>query len=81
MENVNPVLDAIRTQRGFAGVLGKKLGITREAVWMWRKVPPKHAVSVARFMRLPVHDVCPEVFPEPRRRKPHDLNSSRPSER
>jgi hypothetical protein len=68
----NPVLVAIREEYGLAAKLGRKLGITREAVWMWERVPPKHALRVAKFMKLPVHKVCPEIVPEPRKRKKDD---------
>lgn len=69
MEQSNPVLVAIRARRGLAAKLSKELGITREAVWMWRRVPPHHAIRVAKFMKLSTHVVCPEVFPQPRLRK------------
>ncbi len=69
----NPALHAIRTQRGLANKIGAKLGITRTAVWMWKRVPAVHAVAVARMLKMPVHDVCPEIFPPSRKaRKEHD---------
>lgn len=67
MERDNPVLLAIRERKGFAADLGGKLGITASAVWMWRKVPPKHAIRVAKIMKMPVRKVCPEIFPESKR--------------
>lgn len=67
----NPALVAIRSQRGLASKLAGKLDITRTAVWMWKRVPPVHAVKVARALKMPVHLVCPEMYPAPRRtRKP-----------
>jgi hypothetical protein len=63
----NPVLAAIRNKRGFAATLGKRLGITRSAVWMWERVPPKHALTVAKFMKLHPHRVCPDIYPPPRK--------------
>ena len=38
-----------------------------EAVFMWRRVPPRHAIRVAQMLKLPMHEVCPEVWPK----KPH----------
>lgn len=61
----NPVLRKIRTEKGFATRLAKKCGITREAVWMWRKVPPRHAVRISRYMRLSIAKVCPELAEDP----------------
>jgi len=65
----NPVLAAIRNERGLATKLGNKLGITRSAVWMWRRVPPEHARIVAKFMKLHPHEVCPDLYPPPRKAK------------
>lgn len=62
----NPALQAIRNQRGMAGKIAEKIGRTRTAVWMWKSVPPVHAVIVARMLKMPVHMVCPEVFPPTR---------------
>jgi len=63
----NPVLVAIRTERGLATRLGERLGISRSAVWMWKRVPPEHALAVAKFMKLHPHEVCPDLYPPPRR--------------
>lgn len=64
-EEANPALVAIRTQRGLAAKLGRHLGISRAAVAMWETVPPKHGPRVAKFLKLPLHAVCPEIFPAP----------------
>lgn len=64
----NPALQAIHTQRGLSSKIAKRLKITRSAVWMWKRVPPQHAVIVAEMLNLPVHHVCPEVFPPPQQR-------------
>jgi hypothetical protein len=72
----NPVLAAIRNERGLAGKLGKHLGISRSAVWMWTRVPPKHALKVAKLMKLHPHHVSPELYPAPRKTngQPRALN-------
>jgi hypothetical protein len=63
----HPVLSAIRNRRGLATQIGNHLGITRAAVWGWQRVPPKHALNVARFMKLHPHEVCPDLYPPPRK--------------
>jgi hypothetical protein len=65
----NPVLQTIQNERGFAAKLAEHLGITRSAVWMWRRVPPRHALAVAKLMKLHPHRVCPEIYPPPRKMK------------
>ena len=67
-EDDNPALIAIRETRGLATEIGKLLGLSRTAVWMWKRVPPAHAVVVARHLKIPVHIVCPTVFPPPKKR-------------
>jgi len=69
MNEDNPVFSAVRSKRGLASQLGKHLGISRSAVWMWQRVPPRHALSVAKFMKLHPHEVCPDLYPPPRRAK------------
>ncbi len=70
MEQRDPVLIAIREQWGLAARLAKELGITREAVWQWRQVPARHALMVAKLLRLPRHEVRPDLYPPPKRAKP-----------
>jgi len=41
------VLALIRDQRGLAGKIAEATGLTRQAIWMWKRVPPKHAATVA----------------------------------
>lgn len=73
---VNPALQKIRTTRGLPGKIAKRLKLTRTAVWMWKRVPPHHAVQVARMLEMPVHKVCPEVFPPPQ--KPRTTRTAQP---
>lgn len=65
--NVNRAVQMIHAERGLASKIAKRCKITRPAVHMWKTVPPRHAVTVAKMLNLPVHCVCPEVFPPPRR--------------
>lgn len=66
----NPVLVAIRCERGLATKLSEELGITRQAVSMWERtgrVPSRHVLAVAKFMRMHPRDVCPELYPPSRK--------------
>jgi hypothetical protein len=66
LEQSNPVLAAIREERGLAGKIAEATGLTRQAIWMWKRVPPRHAATVAKYLKLPRYMVCPEVFPPPK---------------
>ncbi len=76
MDKANPVLVAIREQRGLAPKLAKRLGISREAVWLWRRVPAEHALIVAEMLKLPPHKVRPDLYPPPRRNGEGGSNAS-----
>ena len=43
--------------------LARRLGITRQAVDQWRKVPATRAVEVERETGIPRHELRPDVFP------------------
>jgi hypothetical protein len=59
----NPVLLAIRDNPGLATKLGKICGVGRSAVWMWRQVPSRHVLAVAKFMNLSPSDVRSDLYP------------------
>ena len=74
-ENANPAVKVIRNTKGLARTIAAEAGITPQAVWMWKRVPPRHAGLVARCLRMPLRQVCPEIFPAKRGRKKN--NSTR----
>lgn len=69
LESDNPALLAIRRERGLASKIALKCGITRNAVCMWKRVPPRHAAKVAWALRMPRHVVCPNIFPVPKKER------------
>jgi hypothetical protein len=66
MQDNDPVLSAIRDRKGLASELAQLVGITREAVWLWRRVPAQHARKVARYLKLKPYMVRPDLYPPPR---------------
>ena len=44
--------------------LAKKLGITRQAIYQWTRVPADRVVQVARLSGLSRHELRPELYPE-----------------
>lgn len=45
--------------------LAAELGITKQAVHQWRKVPPERAMEVSRLSGMPLHELRPDIYPEP----------------
>lgn len=67
VDDRDPVIAMRKSVRGFASRLAREIGITRQAVHSWKRVPPRHALAIAKFMNLHPHEVCPEMYPPPRR--------------
>ncbi|HMF48271.1 MAG TPA: hypothetical protein VK603_06505 [Candidatus Saccharimonadales bacterium] len=65
----NPVLTAIRMNKGLAARIGDECGIGRTAVWMWKRVPADHALTVAKLLRISRHRVRPDLYPAPQRKR------------
>jgi hypothetical protein len=59
----NPVLGRIRQERGLAVEIARGCGITREAVWLWRRVPSERVLIVERVTGIPRHLIRPDLYP------------------
>lgn len=59
----NPVRDALRKERGLAGKIADACGITREAVWLWTRVPAERVLVVERVTGLSRHLLRPDIYP------------------
>ena len=61
------LIRAILDAGGYASV-GRKLGVTRAAVWAWvhkeRKVPPERVIELSRIIKVPYHAIRPDIYPE-----------------
>ena len=52
---------------GGSAKLAQHVGITAQAVSQWRSVPPKRAQKVAEVSGIPLHELRPDIFPQPAR--------------
>lgn len=50
---------------GGAQRLADRLGISRQAVEQWRRVPPLRVLDVERATGIPRHDLRPDLYPAP----------------
>jgi len=52
---------------GSATKLGEMIGVTRACVssWKWRGIPPTQCLKVNRATNVPLHQLRPDVYPEP----------------
>ena len=53
----------LRTTRGLAQLIAAECGISREAVWAWRKVPAVRAIGVERVTGIPRSVLRPDIYP------------------
>lgn len=64
MEKVNPVSEAAQQVGGYSE-LGRKIGVTRQLVYHWKKrgfVSPAYVIAVERASGVPRHRLNPAVF-------------------
>lgn len=69
MEVTDPVIAAMRSDRGLMTKIAKRLGITRSAVNQWQRVPAGHVHRLSKIMDLHPHSIRPDIFPKPRKPK------------
>jgi DNA-binding transcriptional regulator YdaS (Cro superfamily) len=50
---------------GGPAALAKELGVTKQAISQWRKVPPRRALEIQRLTGIPCHEMRPDLFPNP----------------
>lgn len=64
------VLQATKEAIGKAGggaALARKLGLkSRQAVYQWTEVPPKHVLRVEEISGVPRHELRPDLYPADR---------------
>lgn len=63
----DPVLHQVKAIRGTAVRIAAACGITREAVWDWRRTPAVHVLKVERVLGIPRHLIRPDLYEPPYR--------------
>jgi hypothetical protein len=55
----DPALRQIFSIRGLALALRN---VSRQALDLWKKVPPRHVATVSRITGMPAHEIRPDLF-------------------
>jgi DNA-binding transcriptional regulator YdaS (Cro superfamily) len=45
--------------------LARELGITHQAVYSWRAIPPAHALKIEAMTGISRHELAPQIFGPP----------------
>jgi pyruvate kinase len=62
----DPVLRLVRRKKGTAARIARDLGISRPAVWRWRRVPAEHVMRLESLLNIPRHRIRPDIYPPAR---------------
>lgn len=55
----------LRGRYGRMAKVARGLGITRAAVWQWRRVPAQRVLEVERITGIPRYELRPDLYPPP----------------
>jgi hypothetical protein len=64
MKSHDPIILDVYKSYGSAAKLAKELGITRQCVCQWQKIPLKHVRTIARYTGLSPAVLRPDVYAE-----------------
>lgn len=67
MPDVQKTLEDATKPVGGRVELARRLGLTRQAVYQWTEIPPKHVLKIEEFTGLSRHQLRPDLYPEPER--------------
>jgi DNA-binding transcriptional regulator YdaS (Cro superfamily) len=58
----DPAIMAVLFKYGNAVKLATELGISRQAVSRWTKIPMRHLATISEFTGMQPHELRPDVF-------------------
>lgn len=59
------IIHYIRFKRGLSVKVARACGVSKAAVYQWKKVPAPHAHTVAALLEVDVKHVRPDIFIAP----------------
>lgn len=61
----DPILQLIRTHKGLLSRIARQLGVERQAVTQWTRVPAERIPAVEAATGIPRHLLRPDICPPP----------------
>jgi DNA-binding transcriptional regulator YdaS (Cro superfamily) len=59
------MLRAFQSVDGGGAAIARALGISRQAIYQWRRVPPERVIELERLSGVPRSELRPDLYPEP----------------
>jgi DNA-binding transcriptional regulator YdaS (Cro superfamily) len=66
MDDLKAAVREAQRAAGNGSILADRLGLTRQAVYQWDKVPANHVLRVEEVTGIPRHKLRPDLYPEAR---------------
>lgn len=61
--SMDEALDRAKKAVGGSSELGRRIGVTSQAVSQWRRVPAERVLDVERATGVPRHHLRPDLYP------------------
>lgn len=59
---ITPIEKAAVAAGGFPA-LADRLGITRQALYQWQRIPAERVIDIERISGVPRHELRPDLYP------------------
>lgn len=69
---VNAALDKAAASVGGYPQLAVRMGIKRQALYQWKKIPPERVLEIEDITGVPRHELRPDLWPPPRDANDHE---------
>jgi len=73
----DPGIRRLRKTPGLLRVIAERLGTSRQAPYMWKRIPPQHVLLVEAITGIPACELRPDYYPRPIRRIKHKPQTKR----
>jgi Putative antitoxin of bacterial toxin-antitoxin system, YdaS/YdaT len=64
MKQRDPVITQVFAAYGSASTLAKELGLTRQCVGQWKKIPLKYVREISKRTEIPAALLRPDIYAE-----------------
>lgn len=56
-------MSEVRKRAGGLDALARAVGVRKQTVWEWSRVPPKHVLRVEELTGIPASELRPDIYP------------------